>query len=133
MSWPASRISSPRVNGNGLKIIPDVWQRFHDNPAPPERRHLLHSPHAVTTGVEVPVKDLKEQPAAEEVSGNTNTNQQQSAPPEAQTVLKLFEGRLARFKHPRKVIWVETLPRNAMGKVLKHEVRDLIADLVRDD
>ena len=57
----------------------------------------------------------------------------QSAPPEDQTVLKLFEGRLARFKHPRKVIWVETLPRNAMGKVLKHEVRDLIADLVRDD
>ena len=57
----------------------------------------------------------------------------QSAPPEDLTVLKLFEGSLARFKHPRKVIWVETLPRNAMGKVLKHEVRDLIADLVRDD
>jgi len=24
------------------------------------------------------------------------------------------------------VIWVDSLPRNAMGKVLKHEVRDLI-------
>ena len=38
-------------------------------------------------------------------------------------VLSLFDGRLARFKHPRDVVFVERLPRNAMGKVLKYELR----------
>ena len=38
-------------------------------------------------------------------------------------ILQLFEGRLARYKHPRAVMFAERLPRNVMGKVLKHEVR----------
>ena len=37
-------------------------------------------------------------------------------------VLALFKGRLARFKHPRKVKLVDKLPRNAMGKVEKHKL-----------
>lgn len=40
-----------------------------------------------------------------------------------QRVLDLFEGRLARFKHPRDVVFIERLPRNVMGKVLRHELR----------
>lgn len=35
----------------------------------------------------------------------------------------LFEGRLARYKHPRAVVFVERLPRNVMGKVLKFLLR----------
>ena len=31
--------------------------------------------------------------------------------------------RLARYKHPRSVVAVDALPRNAMGKILKHELR----------
>lgn len=38
-------------------------------------------------------------------------------------VMALFEGRLARFKHPRDVVFVDRLPRNVMGKVLKDELR----------
>jgi non-ribosomal peptide synthetase component E (peptide arylation enzyme) len=30
---------------------------------------------------------------------------------------------LANYKKPRRVVFVDALPRNALGKVLKHEVR----------
>ena len=36
------------------------------------------------------------------------------------------EGRLARFKQPRELVLVESLPRTALGKVRKHVVRDLL-------
>jgi malonyl-CoA/methylmalonyl-CoA synthetase len=36
---------------------------------------------------------------------------------------------LARFKHPRHYAVVAELPRNAMGKVQKAELRKLYADL----
>jgi fatty-acyl-CoA synthase len=34
-------------------------------------------------------------------------------------VLRLFDGKLARFKQPRRVVFVESLPKNALGKVQK--------------
>jgi fatty-acyl-CoA synthase len=45
--------------------------------------------------------------------------------PEAD-LLKLFDGRLARYKHPRRVVYLRELPRNAMGKVQKAELRRLL-------
>jgi malonyl-CoA/methylmalonyl-CoA synthetase len=39
-------------------------------------------------------------------------------------VLKALEGRLAKFKMPKRVFIVEELPRNAMGKVQKNILRD---------
>ena len=39
-------------------------------------------------------------------------------------ILGLFEGRIARFKHPRDVVFMDALPRNAVGKILKHELRE---------
>ena len=36
---------------------------------------------------------------------------------------------LARFKHPKRYVIVDELPRNAMGKVLKAELRARYADL----
>src|SRR4051812_22890263 len=39
-------------------------------------------------------------------------------------VLKALEGRLAKFKMPKRVIVVDELPRNAMGKVQKNILRD---------
>ena len=41
-------------------------------------------------------------------------------------VLGLFEGALARYKHPREILFVEALPRNVMGKILKFEVREMV-------
>jgi malonyl-CoA/methylmalonyl-CoA synthetase len=45
------------------------------------------------------------------------------------SVLKALDGRLAKFKMPKRVIVVEELPRNAMGKVQKNILRDTYSDL----
>ena len=44
----------------------------------------------------------------------------------AQDILKLFEGRIARYKHPKKVQFVDRLPRTAVGKIRKEDVRRLV-------
>jgi fatty-acyl-CoA synthase len=41
----------------------------------------------------------------------------------AQDLIAFCDGRLARFKIPKRVVFVDVLPRNAMGKVLKNELR----------
>lgn len=46
-------------------------------------------------------------------------------------VLHLLESRLAKFKLPKRVVFVEELPRNTMGKVQKNLLRDRFADLYR--
>jgi fatty-acyl-CoA synthase len=38
-------------------------------------------------------------------------------------VLAYAHDRLARYKQPRRFVFAESLPRNVMGKVLKHELR----------
>ena len=37
-----------------------------------------------------------------------------------------FKGRLARYKHPKAVFFVEELPSNTMGKVLKYGFRKFV-------
>ena len=44
----------------------------------------------------------------------------------AADILTLFEGKLARYKHPKDVVFVEGLPRSALGKVRKEELRQLV-------
>jgi len=41
-------------------------------------------------------------------------------------VLGLFKDRLARYKHPRRVVFADSLPKNALGKVQKHELKKLL-------
>jgi len=38
----------------------------------------------------------------------------------------LAQAGLARFKQPEQLVWLPSLPRNVAGKVLKHEVRQLV-------
>ena len=42
----------------------------------------------------------------------------------ADEIIAFCEGRLARYKRPRSVEFVQALPRNAMGKVLRRELRE---------
>ncbi len=43
-------------------------------------------------------------------------------------VADLCRENLAGYKRPRQVLFVDALPRNALGKVLKHEVRDRLIE-----
>lgn len=45
-----------------------------------------------------------------------------------ETLQSALQDTIARFKHPRKFYWVESLPRNAMGKVQKAVLRETFKD-----
>ncbi|MDP2135968.1 MAG: hypothetical protein Q8J99_20385, partial [Sulfuritalea sp.] len=45
----------------------------------------------------------------------------------SEQVMKLLEGRIARYKHPKEVVVVEALPKTALGKVRKEDVRKMIS------
>ena len=49
-------------------------------------------------------------------------------PIDERAVLELFRDRLAKFKHPRRVVFLDSLPKNAMGKVQKFELKRQVAD-----
>ena len=51
------------------------------------------------------------------------------AAPTEQGILKALEDRLAAFKRPKRVIFVDELPRNTMGKVQKAQLRAEYAGL----
>ncbi|MGE4372622.1 MAG: malonyl-CoA synthase [Xanthobacter sp.] len=47
-------------------------------------------------------------------------------------VLGALDGKLAKFKMPKKVFFIAELPRNTMGKVQKNILRDSYKDIYRD-
>ncbi|HEX8982969.1 MAG TPA: long-chain fatty acid--CoA ligase [Ktedonobacterales bacterium] len=49
-----------------------------------------------------------------------------------QDILSYCDGRLARFKIPKSVIFVDALPRNAMGKVVKAELYERYVSTAHD-
>ena len=55
----------------------------------------------------------------------------EGAPDEA-AILRTLEARLARYKCPKRVLFVDDLPRNAMGKVQKAVLREAHAALYAD-
>jgi malonyl-CoA/methylmalonyl-CoA synthetase len=49
------------------------------------------------------------------------------AAPPADALVAFAAGQLAPFKRPRLLHFVDSLPRNALGKVLKHELAGVSA------
>ncbi|HCH24230.1 MAG TPA: feruloyl-CoA synthetase, partial [Oceanospirillaceae bacterium] len=92
-----------------------------ENVYPAELENLLHSMPGVREAAVVGRADDKwgETPVAVVIvaAGHELTSDQ---------VLDYFQGRLARFKHPREVVFMDTLPRNVMGKVQKFRLRTMI-------
>ena len=50
------------------------------------------------------------------------------SPPDDERLNSALDDSLARFKHPRRFLWLDSLPRNAMGKVQKNALRERFAD-----
>jgi acyl-coenzyme A synthetase/AMP-(fatty) acid ligase len=45
---------------------------------------------------------------------------------EATHILDVFNGEVAKFKQPKDVIFVNALPRNAIGKIVIDEIKKLL-------
>ena len=65
----------------------------------------------------VPHKDFGETVLAVVVAGA-------GSGPDVDQLQSACAKQLARFKHPRKIVLVDALPRNTMGKVQKNLLRD---------
>ena len=46
-------------------------------------------------------------------------------------MLAALQDRLARYKQPKRVLFVDDLPRNTMGKVQKNVLRETYADIYK--
>jgi malonyl-CoA/methylmalonyl-CoA synthetase len=54
---------------------------------------------------------------------------EQGARLDERTVLSALDGKLAKFKQPKRVLFVAELPRNTMGKVQKNVLQATYKDL----
>ena len=44
-----------------------------------------------------------------------------------QSILDYFDGKIARYKIPKDIVFVDALPRNSLGKIITDKISDLIA------
>jgi acyl-CoA synthetase (AMP-forming)/AMP-acid ligase II len=51
---------------------------------------------------------------------------------DAEKILSFCDGRIASFETPREVVFVDSLPRNAMGKIEKEAVREMVLQMAAD-
>ena len=73
--------------------------------------------------VGTPDEQWGEVPAAFVVRGSST----EGARLDEATIAAAFTGRLARFKHPKRIVFIDGLPRNAMGKVQVHFLHERLA------
>jgi long-chain acyl-CoA synthetase len=85
-------------------------------PAEIENAIVAHPEVGDCAVIGIPHDDFGEQPMAYVVprAGSTLT---------PNDIVAFLDGRLAGFKHPRRVEFVDALPTNPMGKVVKNELR----------
>ncbi len=92
-----------------------------ENIYPAELENVLADCAAIREAAVVGKPDKKWGEVAVAVAVRTSDNEIDEA-----DVLALFDGTLARFKHPKEVVFTDGLPRNAMGKILKDELRQMV-------
>jgi acyl-CoA synthetase (AMP-forming)/AMP-acid ligase II len=97
----------------------DMIIRGGENISPEEIEDVLHSHPDIeeTAVIGVPDPEWGQEPCAVVVLKKGKTTG-------AEEIMEYCRSRLAGFKRPRQVFFVESLPRNSMGKVLKKELRN---------
>jgi len=97
----------------------DMIIRGGENISPEEVENVLHSHPKIEEAavIGVPDEEWGEQPRAIVVL-------KKGEKASAEEIIEYTRPRLAGFKRPRSVIFVDRLPRNPMGKVLKRELRE---------
>ena len=97
----------------------DMIIRGGENISPEEVEDVLHSHPKIEEAAVIGVSDPEwgQEPRAIVVlkKGEVAT---------AEEIIEFFRTRLAGFKRPRSVVFVESLPRNPMGKVLRKKLRE---------
>jgi malonyl-CoA/methylmalonyl-CoA synthetase len=104
-----------RIEGRSKELI--ITGGYNVYPREVEELLLEHAGVAEAAVVGTPSEEWGEQVTAFVVPVDP------AAPPGREELLAFAAERLAGFKRPRVVHYVEALPRNALGKVLKHELR----------
>jgi len=112
-----------RFDGDGFLWImgrtKDVIISGGENVYPAELENVLADCPAIAEAAVVGVADAKWGEAACACIVRRH-------PIDEAAVLALFRDRLAKFKHPRRVVFLDALPRNVMGKVQKFELQRLL-------
>jgi fatty-acyl-CoA synthase len=111
-----------RRDDEGYYYIVDRWKDMFisggENVYPAEVENVLFSIPAVAEAAVIGVTDKKWGEVGRAVlvvkSGQTLTEQE---------VIEFCQGKLAKYKIPKSVVFIEALPRNAAGKVLKTDLR----------
>lgn len=97
------------IDVSGLKVYPrEVEELIMEHPAIQE---------VAVIGVPHPIK-------GEEVAAFIVLKDDETA--SAEEMMEFCKGRIARFKVPRKVFFIDELPKSAIGKVLHRELRDQV-------
>jgi malonyl-CoA/methylmalonyl-CoA synthetase len=104
-----------RIEGRGKELI--ITGGYNVHPREVEELLLEHPGVAEAAVVGTPSEEWGEQVTAFVVPADP------AVPPDHDELLAFAAERLAGFKRPRVVHYLEALPRNALGKVLKHELR----------
>ncbi|HEY7606829.1 MAG TPA: AMP-binding protein [Actinomycetes bacterium] len=104
-----------RIEGRSKELI--ITGGFNVHPREVEELLLEHPGVAEAAVVGTPSEEWGEQVTAFVVPADP------ADPPGREELLAFAAERLAGFKRPRALHYVEALPRNALGKVLKHELR----------
>jgi acyl-CoA synthetase (AMP-forming)/AMP-acid ligase II len=97
----------------------DMIIRGGENISPEEVEGVLHSHPKIDEAavIGVPDPDWGQEPMAVVV-----LNKDEMMDPEE--IMEYCRSQLAGFKRPRSVVFVESLPRNPMGKVLRRKLRE---------
>jgi acyl-CoA synthetase (AMP-forming)/AMP-acid ligase II len=97
----------------------DMIIRGGENISPAEVEGVLHSHPKIEDAAVIGVPDAKWGQAPRAIVA---LKKREIAAPEE--IMEYCRSELAGFKRPRSVIFVDSLPRNQMGKVLKKELRE---------